>query len=117
MESLIGGRFEENEQQRKHASPVTHVDPPVFTLRGREDTLVPPVHAKTLNEQLKAAQIPNRLNLLDHTGHTLGVHREKSLRTMSKFFDVYLKGTELLLVAFEDFDSSASCWQLTDDTA
>lgn len=120
IEALVGGRLEDKEQRLKQVSPVTYVDrgdPPVFTLHGREDTLVPVIHAETLHEKLTAAQIPNRLELLDHTGHSLGTHREKSLQRLADFFTIYLRGADLPLVAFDNFDSPTKSWQVTDDAA
>lgn len=120
VEHLVGGRLEDNNEALERASPVVHVDrgdPPVLTLHGTDDTLVPIVHARILHKRLEAAQIPNRMVPLERTGHSLGEHRERSLELLSEFFDQNLRGSGLPLVAHEDFDASADRWRLTDENA
>lgn len=60
------------------ASPLTWIRPdvpPVMTLHGRDDVIVPPVHAQALHAALRAVGAAERLVLLDG-GHDLGSWNE-----------------------------------------
>ncbi len=53
-------------------SPLTYVRagvPPILTIHGSADTVVPPSHAARLHEALEKAGAPNRLLLLKGAGH------------------------------------------------
>ena len=66
------GTADHNDPIMKKASPVYYItkdDPPVLTLHGARDTLVPPMLSKRLHEKLKAAGIEERLEFFEHSGH------------------------------------------------
>lgn len=50
---------------------VTRLSPPVFTIQGENDTLVPMMQAKRLDKALVAAGVPSTLRLIPGMGHEL----------------------------------------------
>ena len=82
----------------KAASPVTYIskdDPPVLTLHGSADTLVPPSQATLLDDAMKAAGAKHELLILEGQGHGfVGDSLVKSLETMWKFLDTNLKAKQ-----------------------
>jgi acetyl esterase/lipase len=75
IESFLGGTADEVPEAYKVSSPVTYVsadDPPVLTLHGDKDTLVPPEQAKILDEKLKAAGGQHTLRIIEGAGHGFG---------------------------------------------
>jgi len=59
----------------KEASPVTYIDknaPPVLTMHGEKDNIVPADQARILHAALKEAGVPEKLVLLEGAGHDLG---------------------------------------------
>jgi acetyl esterase/lipase len=77
-------------------SPLTYVDrrdPPVLTLQGSNDDLVPLSQAKRLHEALKKAGVAEKLVVLEGQGHGWGgKERDRTDRLMLGWFDKYLKG-------------------------
>lgn len=77
------------------ASPITHVssdDPPVLTLHGDQDKLVPVEQAKKLDKAMKEAGVPHKLVILEGQGHGFGGQvQEKAMEAMWNFFDKHLK--------------------------
>jgi acetyl esterase/lipase len=58
------GNMEEKEEVARSVSPLTYVRkglPPVFTIHGDRDQLVPYAHATRLHEKLDGAGVPNEL--------------------------------------------------------
>lgn len=56
----------------ERVSPIYYVrasSPPVLTIHGDEDTVVPYSHATRLHEKLDAARVPNRLVTIEGGGH------------------------------------------------
>ena len=95
---FIKGLIGEPEQAAaayKAASPVTYIsddDPPVLTLHGDKDTLVPPSQAKLLDEKMKAAKAKHELLILEGAGHGFaGEAQKKSNEAMWRFLDKQLK--------------------------
>ena len=120
VEALVGGRLEEKGDALSDASPLVHVDrtdAPVLTFHGTKDPLVPVKQAHLLHAALKRAQVPNRFVPMDGVGHGVGGDVDANRELMRKFLSVHLKGTELPLVASEDFDKGAERWQPTDASA
>ncbi|NQU23312.1 MAG: alpha/beta hydrolase [Candidatus Nealsonbacteria bacterium] len=93
--SFLGGTPEEVRETFLAASPTTYVskdDPPVLSLHGADDTLVPPEQARLLDEKMKAAGVPHTLMILEGQKH--GFHGEGSAKAkaaMYAFFDKHLK--------------------------
>lgn len=81
----------------KAASPVTHVtddDPPVLTLHGAADTLVPPSQAKLLDDAMRRTKAQHELLILEGQGHGFGGDsQKKAMDTMWSFLDKHLKAT------------------------
>jgi acetyl esterase/lipase len=66
---------EQPEERRniiRSCSPVTHVrpnSPPVFSIHGTADPLIPFTQAEILHNELKAAEVPNKLILIEGKKH------------------------------------------------
>lgn len=79
----------------KAASPVTYIsedDPPVLTLHGSADTLVPPSQATILDKAMKDAGAKHELLILEGQGHGFGGEsQKKAMETMWSFLDKALK--------------------------
>jgi len=79
----------------KVASPVTYIsedDPPVLTLHGSADTLVPPSQATLLDKAMKDASAKHELLILEGQGHGFGGEsQKKAMETMWSFLDKSLK--------------------------
>jgi len=92
---FMGGTPGEVPETYKTASPITHVssdDPPVLTLHGDQDVLVPISQAKKLDEKMKQAGADHTLMVLPGQGHDfVGEDQQKALRAMWAFFDRHLK--------------------------
>lgn len=88
------GTPEDAPETYKAASPVTYIsadDPPVLTLHGAADTLVPPSQATLLDEAMKAAGAKHELLILEGQGHGFGGESQtKAMETMWKFLDKHL---------------------------
>jgi len=93
---LCGGTPEEAGAMYEKASPVTYVsrdDPPVLTLHGDKDELVPVEQAKILDEKMKAAGVEHVLKVFEGAGHGFGGEQGKESDEMAwEFFDKHLKG-------------------------
>ena len=92
---FMGGTPDEAAETYKAASPITYVsedDPPVLTLHGDRDALVPIEQATTLDEKMKAAGASHTLMIFERQGHGFGgEHAINSVTAMWKFFDQHLK--------------------------
>lgn len=92
---FLGGTPEEAAEHYRLASPVTWVsadDPPVLTIHGDLDRLVPVSNARLLDQTMKAAGASHELLILKGQGHGF---RGEAARTMVdatwKFFEKQLK--------------------------
>ena len=94
IKGLIG-EPDSSPEAYKAASPVTYIsedDPPVLTLHGDKDTLVPPSQAKLLDKKMKAAKAKHELLILEGAGHGFaGEAQKKSNEAMWSFLDKQLK--------------------------
>ena len=71
----MGGTPTEAADRYKAASPITYVssdDPPVLTLHGDQDALVPVEQAKRLDEKMKAVGASHTLMVFEGQGHGFG---------------------------------------------
>lgn len=95
VKALCNGTPEEQPQMYLAVSPVTYVtkdDPPVLTLHGSADELVPVEQAEILDKALKAAGVPHELVILEGQGHGFGGDAAKKADdAMWAFFDQHLK--------------------------
>jgi acetyl esterase/lipase len=92
---FLGGTPDEAAERYKAASPLTYVskdDPPVLTLHGDMDALVPVEQARMLDERMKAVGAPHTLMVFERQGHGFGgEHGKKSAEATWAFFDQHLK--------------------------
>ncbi len=92
---FMGGTPSEVPEQYKAASPITYVskdDPPVLTLHGDKDALVPIEQAKALDEKMKAAGASHTLVVFEGQGHGFDrEHKKKAWNATWEFFDRHLK--------------------------
>ncbi len=91
---FLGGEPEQAAATYSEASPLTYVssdDPPVLTLHGDQDKLVPIAQAKLLDEKMKAVGAQHRLIVFEGAGHGFsGKFRQDSEQAMWDFFDLHL---------------------------
>jgi len=119
LEHLAGGAYEGDRMKVFwDASPVTHLsrgDAPVLTFHGTGDAIVPFAQATMLHRELDRLGVPNRLEVQPGLGHGWGGDdRTRTDALTFAFFDDWLKGSELPLVAFDDFESGSQAWEFTD---
>ena len=92
---FMGGTPDEARKCYKAASPLTYVsqdDPPVLTLQGDRDALVPVEQAKVLDEKMKLAGASHTLIVFEGQGHGFrGEYQQKAMNAMWAFFDRHLK--------------------------
>jgi acetyl esterase/lipase len=92
---FLGGTPDEVGERYKAASPITYVskdDPPVLTLHGDQDALVPVEQAKSLDERLNAVGASHTLMVFKGQGHGFGgEYGKKAADATWKFFDEHLK--------------------------
>ena len=89
---LIGGPIQENQTKTRQASPVTYVskdDPPVLTMHGDQDKLVPIDQAKRLDEALDQIGVESSWITIKNAGHG-GFPREKTDKRIHQFFERHL---------------------------
>ena len=75
---VLGKSFDKSTEELKQFSPLTYVGkdaPPIFTLHGRADTLVPVKQAERLDEALKKFNITHETVLVDGMGHELPIEK------------------------------------------
>jgi dipeptidyl aminopeptidase/acylaminoacyl peptidase len=92
---FLGGTPSEAADRYKVASPINYVsedDPPVLTLHGDQDALVPVEQAKVLDAKMKAAGASHTLMVLEGQGHGFrGEQAKKAADATWAFFDEHLK--------------------------
>jgi acetyl esterase/lipase len=91
---FMGGTPDETPETYKSASPITHVtkdDPPVLTLQGDQDRLVPLAQATTLDQKMKSAGASHTLMIFQGQGHGFtGPDRQNADDALWAFFDQHL---------------------------
>jgi acetyl esterase/lipase len=78
---LLGGTWEEVPEAYAKASPVTYVrkdGPPVLTIHGDQDVVVPLVQARGLDARMKEAGASHALIVKEGAGHT-SFHEDKAV--------------------------------------
>lgn len=95
VESFLNAKAAEDAEVYKKASPITYVDkndPPVLTLHGAADTLVPPDQAERLDKAMKEAGASHTMIIYEKQGHGFsGESLLKSYAATYEFFDKHLK--------------------------
>ncbi len=92
---FLGGTPTEQPERYRVASPISYAsadDPPVLTLQGDQDTLVPVEQAKELDEKMKAVGGSHTLIIFPGQGHGFsGESQTKAAQAMWDFFAQHLK--------------------------
>jgi acetyl esterase/lipase len=92
---FMGGTPDGTAETYNAASPITYVsddDPPVLTLHGDRDALVPIAQATTLDERMKQAGASHTLMVFEGQGHGFGgEHGKMAMDATWSFFDQHLK--------------------------
>ena len=92
---FMGGTPDEVPEQYKAASPITYVskdDPPILTLHGDRDALVPVAQAIVLDEKMKAVGASHTLMVFQGQGHGFGgEYGKKAWDATWEFFNRHLK--------------------------
>jgi acetyl esterase/lipase len=95
IRDFIGGTPAEQPEAARKASPITFAskdDPPILTLQGTKDPLVPHSQAYRLADALTNAGAPGRVELLVGAGHGWGGgEMKRTAEETFAFFDRYLK--------------------------
>lgn len=95
LKAFFNATPDEAKEQYLAASPITYVskdDPPVLTLHGDKDALVPPEQAKLLDERMKAVGATHELLMLPEQGHGFtGESAQKADDAAWEFFAKHLK--------------------------
>ncbi len=95
---LLGGTIKEKSLLARKASPINYIEknrtiPPIITFHGTKDSLVPYVHATTLQSALDKIDAHSKLVIMEGEGHGwLGEKLDKTLQQSIEFFDDNLKG-------------------------
>jgi dipeptidyl aminopeptidase/acylaminoacyl peptidase len=77
---LLGGPVQERKEIARLASPMTHIskdDPPVLTVHGDSDPVVPVRQGTSFHEALTKAGVPSELYVVKGGGH--GGFRDEAL--------------------------------------
>jgi dipeptidyl aminopeptidase/acylaminoacyl peptidase len=92
---LLGGTPEEVPEQYKAASPLSYVskdDPPVLTIHGDKDLLVPLKQAKLLDKKMYKVVASHELIVLANVGHYGVANLFSDNSPVWDFFNEHLKG-------------------------
>ena len=92
---FLGGTPEKAAKQYTAASPVTYVsrnDPPVLTIHGDKDTVVPTSQARLLDQKMKTAGASHTLIILSGQPHGIeGKYRDSAFESAYSFLDQHLR--------------------------
>jgi acetyl esterase/lipase len=92
---FMGGTPEEAAETYKKASPLTYVskdDPPVLTLHGDQDKLVPIAQATMLDEKMKSAGAPHTMKVYEGQCNGFATkYNQEAWKATWDFFDQHLK--------------------------
>ena len=93
--AFLGGPPEEQKEVYQQSSPLTYVsedDPPVLTIHGEVDKLVPLEQAKLLDEKMKAAGLSHTLVVIEGQAHGFqGAGQQQAIDATFEFFQKQLK--------------------------
>ena len=97
IRDFIGGTPEEMPERYRAASPLTYVsadDPPILTLHGRADRLVPVQQALQLDQACRKAGVSHQLIVVETAGHGFkGRDVRRVRKEMFLFLDSHLHPT------------------------
>lgn len=93
LTTMFGAPFSERRAAARNGSPITHVspeDPPVLTLHGTRDELVPITQAESFDAAARRAGAGHLLIRVVNGGH--GFEHPEGKRRERQFFDLHLRG-------------------------
>lgn len=96
LDKLAGGPAAEKLEVLRAASPVTYVtkdDPPILTMHGTKDAIVPIAQARILDEAMKKAGADSTLVVVEGGGHGFG--GQEVFARVRAFFARHLRGREV----------------------
>ena len=97
LEQLLGSTPTEIPDAYQTASPMSHLtsdDPPMLTIQGGRDKVVPPDQAVRFDLKAKEVGIDHQLLMLPEQAHGFaGDDRQKAIEASFEFFDQHLKTT------------------------
>jgi acetyl esterase/lipase len=97
LRKLLDGLPLEQPQRARQASPISHVDaddPPVLTLHGQDDHIVPIAQAEQLHRALRTAGVQSVFKRIPGAGHSrAAVLRPGTQRVLERFLRFHLKPT------------------------
>lgn len=95
VERFLGGKLDAIPDVYKKSSPISYVKkdlPPILTIHGTADTLVPPDQAERFDKAMREAGAQHTLLLLNGQGHGFqGEGATKSIEATVEFFDKHLR--------------------------
>lgn len=95
LDDMMAGSPEEYPEKYKEASPLTYLsddDPPVFTVHGAKDDVVPVEQAYMLDEEMKKKGMEHEMKILEDQAHIFkGEAARDSWNAIYDFFDRKLK--------------------------
>lgn len=95
IEALLGGNPEQVPERYKAGSPLTYVtpdDPPVLTICGIYDALLP--QQKILDDRMKAVGASHTLIIIESAGHSMSIVNFSQDNPVWDFLDKHLKKIE-----------------------
>ena len=120
LEALAGGELDDHVDKLADASPLLFVDrtdAPILTFHGSKDDIVPVWHAEVIHKKLNETKIPNQFVKMEGVGHGMGGDMQANMKLIKDHVQHYLVGSDMPLVAHEDFDADTKRWKPTDDMA
>jgi len=93
LTTMFGAPFSERRAAARNGSPITHVspeDPPVLTLHGTRDELVPITQAESFDAAARRAGAGHLLIRVVNGGH--GFEHPQGKRRERQFLDLHLRG-------------------------
>lgn len=84
---VLGKSYDKATKEITEFSPITYAVkgcPPVFTLHGKADTLVPVKQAERLDKALKAAGVEHEMVLIEGMGHEVPMNRPEVSEAVTK---------------------------------
>jgi acetyl esterase/lipase len=95
MEAFLGGNPQQIPETYRTGSPLTYVtpdDPPVLSICGRYDDLLP--QQEILDDRMRTTGISHTLVIVEDQGHSQSIFNSLQDEPVWNFFDEYLKETK-----------------------
>ena len=102
LDQLVGGSAEQKQEVLQAASPLSYVskdDPPVLTMHGTKDPIVPFSQATMFNEAMKKAGAVSYLVPVENAGHGFG--GPEIFQRVHAFLEKYLRDQQTVEISRE----------------